>query len=108
MRRFFDSADAPLRMTVSVVCRTSQCLGKMLSLASPSGRGARRAERALSVSFADSSPKGGAKGAPAPVRETPIRTAYDTEHPPMVLRLVAAIVTNLPPAMPANTNLLLT
>ena len=30
-------------------------------LASPSGRGARRAERALSVSFADSSPKGGAQ-----------------------------------------------
>ena len=31
-------------------------------LASPFGRGARRAERALSVSDADSSPKGGAKG----------------------------------------------
>ena len=44
-------------------------------LASPSGRCARRAERALSVSFADSSPKGGAKGAAAPALHFPFTQA---------------------------------
>ena len=29
----------------------------------------------------------------------------DTEHPPMVLRQLQAVVTHLPPAMPANNNL---
>ena len=71
-------------------------------LASPSGRGAERseAERALSVSFADSSPKGRAKGIERPLLHCKVVLATTTEvfnfkHTPhiMDMKLITIIWT---------------
>ena len=170
MRRFFDDPGAPLRMTASAVCRTSQSLplnkGRWHGEAVTKGIYGfpfriglqwKKAHSAQSLSqkseiFASSPytgepvalprqcfayplhkgvlslplgevpegrrgpsqsakltapPKGEPRALPRRCGTQQFVPGNDTEYPPMVLRQMQAVVTHLPPAMLANTNLLL-
>ena len=74
-------------------------------LASPFGRGARRAEMPSQSAKLTAPPKGEPRALPRQFNKQQFARGNDTEHPPMVFRRLQTVVTNLQPAMPANSNL---